>query len=195
MERLLEAIASRSPAPGGGAAVAVAGALAAAVAGMVVEYSVGEEDTSASAEALRHARQVLARARALFVELADADAAAYQALREAKAAVRKGPADADRHRQAVRAALDVPRTIAGTAINVLRVLESIAPLTRRSLRSDQDIAAVLAEAAAIGGARLVETNLGELDDAAAAAALVAELAETRRQARQRRAAVESAAER
>jgi formiminotetrahydrofolate cyclodeaminase len=68
VEALLAAIGERTPAPASGAATALTGALAAALAELSARYA-GNEDDAARAHSLA----------AELVELADADAAAYGA--------------------------------------------------------------------------------------------------------------------
>src|SRR3954466_11568245 len=61
----LTAAAAKQPAPGGGSATALAGALAAAMGEMVVNYSVGKKDLVEHQPALQEALAELTRARGL----------------------------------------------------------------------------------------------------------------------------------
>lgn len=142
----LSAVAAKSPAPGGGAVASASGALAAALAQMVVNYSIGKKDLLEQQEELRHALVKLERARAVFLELADEDAAAYGQL---NALQKLPPGDAKRAAElpaAQQVAVQVPRSVAAAAIDLLRMFEQLAPITNRYLRSDLGIAADLAEA-------------------------------------------------
>lgn len=159
LESLLDALASKSPAPGGGAAAGLLGATAAAAAGMVVSYSVGRKSLAAHQEFLEDAAGRLARARGLFLELADADAAAYSELNT----LMKLPDD-DPHRQegweaAVAGAMAPPRATLAAASDLLRLLEDLCGKTNPHLRSDLAVAAVGAEAAARAAAWNVGINL------------------------------------
>jgi len=142
----LSAVAAKSPAPGGGAVASASGALAAALAQMVVSYSIGKKDLLEQQEELRLAATKLERARALFLRLADEDAAAYSQLN----ALQKLPAgDARRAAElpeAQRLAVQVPQSVAATAIDLLRLFEQLSRISNRYLRSDLGIAADLAEA-------------------------------------------------
>lgn len=142
----LSAVAAKSPAPGGGAVASASGALSAALAQMVVNYSIGKKDLLEQQEELRHALVKLERARTVFLELADEDAAAY---RELNALQKLPPGDAKRAADlpaAQQVAVQVPRSVAAAAIDLLRMFEQLAPITNRYLRSDLGIAADLAEA-------------------------------------------------
>src|SRR5262245_5876212 len=78
----LEALAARTPTPGGGAVASAVGATAAALARMVVAYSLGKKSLAAHQPALEIAARELDVARALLLRLADEDAAAYALLSE-----------------------------------------------------------------------------------------------------------------
>ncbi len=142
----LSAVAAKSPAPGGGAVASASGALASALAQMVVNYSIGKKGLLEQQEDLRLSATKLERARAMFLELADEDAAAYGHL---NALQKLPPNDARRIAELPQAqllAVQVPRSVAATAIDLLRLFEHLAPITNRYLRSDLGIAADLAEA-------------------------------------------------
>lgn len=161
---LLDQVASKTPTPGGGAVASAVGALAAALAGMVVAYSVGRKDLAQHDKDLREAEDALRTARAVLLALADEDAAAYGFLN----GLMKLPADDPRRLRdypgAVAAAIGVPRATIGACANLLRLFEALAPITNTRLRSDLAIAAVLAEAVARASRWNVEINLPFLTD-------------------------------
>src|SRR5437763_2307673 len=82
----LDAAAAKQPAPGGGSVAALAGALAAAMGEMVVNYSVGKKDLAAHQPELREALAELTRGRAVMLELMVEDQAAFEALTAARKA-------------------------------------------------------------------------------------------------------------
>jgi len=142
----LGAVAAKSPAPGGGAVASASGALAAALAQMVVNYSIGKKDLLEQQDELRFAATKLERARELFLQLADEDAAAYGQLNTLQ---KLPPGDARRAAElpeAQRLTLQVPQSVAATAIDLLRLFEQLARISNRYLRSDLGIAADLADA-------------------------------------------------
>lgn len=169
LSSLLEAIAAKTPTPGGGAVACAVGALAAATAGMVVSYSVGKKDLAAHQEMLRSAEAYLRRARVLFLQLAAEDAAAYGLLNE----LQKLP-EADPRRQAeladaVDSSVQVPLASVAAGADLLRLFESLTSTTNRHLRSDLAVAAILAESAARAGACNVRINLPLLPEGRRAA--------------------------
>src|SRR5438132_10431411 len=76
----LDALASKKPTPGGGSVTALAGALAAAMGEMVVNYSIGKKDLAEHQPALTEALAELTRARGLLLLLMAEDQQAYEAL-------------------------------------------------------------------------------------------------------------------
>src|SRR2546429_6443597 len=85
----LSAAASKRPVPGGGSITALAGALAASMGEMVLNYSVGKKNLAAYDAELRSALSEFTRARAMMLELMVEDQAAYEAM----SALRKLPQD------------------------------------------------------------------------------------------------------
>jgi formiminotetrahydrofolate cyclodeaminase len=157
--QLLEAVAAKSPTPGGGAVACAAAALAASLAGMVVAYSVAKKDLAEHQPALLEAQAYLARARAMFLELGDEDAAAYGLLNALQKLPETDPRRAAELPAAALACVQVPLSSVAACADVLRLLETLAPITNKHLRSDLYVAAILADAGARGGACNVRVNL------------------------------------
>lgn len=170
LEALLEAIAAREPAPGGGAVAAIAGSLASALGQMAAAFSLGKKSLANEAGAIEEIAARLQRAQGVLLELADDDAEAFAQL----AALEKLPEGDARRRDglapaAVRAAT-VPLTIIATSGAVLSAAEDLAPRCSRWLLSDLAICAILAEAAARSASHMVDANLGVLEKHAGASA-------------------------
>lgn len=161
VDGFLDSLAAKAPTPGGGAASGMVGATACALAGMVVAYSIGKKSLSEHEPVLRDAQSRLARARRLMLDLADEDAAAYGAVNE----LSRLP-EGDPRRGALAAArcasVQVPLAVLAACADVLRLLESLAPITNRHLRSDLGIAAVLAEGAARASLWNVRVNITDV---------------------------------
>lgn len=161
----LGALGAKEPAPGGGAAAAVAGATAASLGEMVARYSVKPKSRPDDVEPLRVSVERLVKVRNALVHLADDDASAYAALqeaqREAKGAA-AGSDEAQRHAAAARRAAEVPLAILATALAALRELEEVLPRVNRYLVSDLAIAADFAGAAARAASWNVQANVPTL---------------------------------
>jgi formiminotetrahydrofolate cyclodeaminase len=144
LDALLDAVAARTPAPGGGSVSALTVALAAGLVEMAARFSDGLwPDAGAAA-----ARCALMRERA--VALASEDAAAYEAVlaaRDAEAA------------KALEHAAEVPLELAKLAADVAALAADAARHGNPNLRGDAAAGAALAEAAARAAAHLVAINL------------------------------------
>jgi len=189
---LVSALGARTPAPGGGAVAPIVAALGAAVARMVVNFSVGKKKLLIHDEVHR---QALARLLAISdraLALADADARAYAALNEL---MRLEADDARRLAgwgSAVAAAMAVPRDVIGLCLELLEHVEKLPGATSRMLASDLAIGAILADASVRAAAWNVRANLPLVTDAGAAEAIRRDLAAGLEQSAQRCAAIESA---
>jgi formiminotetrahydrofolate cyclodeaminase len=162
-------VAAKSPAPGGGAVAAVAGALAAALAAMTCAFTQGKKKYVAVepevVAAIVQLQEWIDRLRALM----DADAEAFVALTpflKLNAEERAGRADV---RAAVDAAIAVPAEVGGIAVDLLRKTARLVEITNPLLISDLGIAGALAHATATAARFNVLVNLPLLDDPSAAA--------------------------
>jgi methenyltetrahydrofolate cyclohydrolase len=150
---LLDDVAARTPAPGGGAAAALTVALAAALAEMAARFSrerwAGAGRASSEAASLRH------RA----APLAQADADAYAEVLRSR---RLPPDDPDRPAAiaaAVERAVSVPLEIARAAAAVAALAADLVEHGNENLRGDAGAAVTLAAAAGRIAASLVSINL------------------------------------
>jgi formiminotetrahydrofolate cyclodeaminase len=159
IEKFLEAAAAKQPTPGGGSAAALAGALAAAMGEMVLNYSVGKKGLENHAEALKAGLGEFRRAREIMLELMAEDQSAYEAM----AAARKG-ADSATWEQTVMICTTVPQTIAGTAVAILELADGLAEKVNQYLLADLSVCAELAMATTRAALYNVQANLKEIGD-------------------------------
>ncbi|MFN8379638.1 MAG: cyclodeaminase/cyclohydrolase family protein [Anaerolineae bacterium] len=155
----LDALASKSPTPGGGAASAYAGAMAAALTVMVARTTLGKK-AYAGVEA--RMRAIIDEAEAHRAALTDAvmlDGAAYEALLAAR---RTG--DTQVVERAVHHAAEVPLQTAETALRVLALAIETAETGNRNATSDACAAANLAHSAASASLLNVKVNSSEMED-------------------------------
>jgi methenyltetrahydrofolate cyclohydrolase len=157
---LLDQIAAREPAPGGGSAAALAGATAAALAEMAAAFapvSGGSQDDRAAA--LR-ARAASLRARQL--ELADEDLRSYGPVLEAAGLDRSDPSRESRLAAALSASAGAPLAVAAGTAEIAELAAELAESGSPHLVGDATAAVVLAEAATRAAVRLVELNLARV---------------------------------
>jgi methenyltetrahydrofolate cyclohydrolase len=161
---LLAQIGAKTPAPGGGAVASAAGSLAAALARMVVAYSLGKKTLTEHQPTLHAADDQLARTIDLLTGLADEDAAAFRLVSE----LSKLPETDERRRReyagAIEASVQIPRAATAACVELLRLIADLTSKTNRHLRSDLAIAAVLADASARSCWMNVAINLPNLND-------------------------------
>ena len=170
VEQFSDALAARTPVPGGGAVAAVTLAHAAALAGMVIEFTLGKPAFAAHEDALRAAAARLAAIRAEALALADRDAAAYGALNALWKLPKDAPERAARWHAAVAEAIDAPQAILDLSAVVAATCGTLAGRTNANLASDLAIAADLARLAARAAAHNVRVNLPSVGDSADRAA-------------------------
>jgi len=161
---MLDAVASKSPAPGGGFVASAVGALAAALGQMALAYSLGKKSLAEHEAHNADINRRLTQIRSLLLQLAKEDAAAYEIVNE----LQRLPEDDARRMQdlpgAAKAATQIPLAAAAACTDLLRLCETLVGTTNPWLRSDLAIASVLAEAGARACRWNVTINLPLLDD-------------------------------
>ncbi len=179
LQDYLDELASEQPTPGGGAAAAMSGALAAALASMVARLTIGRADYAAVQAEIAGLLQQTEQLRAIFQQLVQEDSDAYTTLAKTFKLPRGTAEEKTARAQAVQAALAqaalVPLDVAERAATLLRLCERIAEIGNVNVLSDIATAAALATGAATGAAWMVRTNLHSLKDPATVEALSARL--------------------
>ncbi|HEX2324028.1 MAG TPA: cyclodeaminase/cyclohydrolase family protein [Chloroflexota bacterium] len=175
----LDALASDAPAPGGGSAAALVGAMGAALVGMVAHFTVGRPRYRAVEGEVRGALEAAEGARAHLMALMTEDEQAYSAYGAAAKLPRETEEQQAARREALqralRSAAAPPLAMAGACRQVLDLARVVAESGNPRLASDAGVAALLAEAALRASAINVRVNLGALHDAAFVAQTEAEL--------------------
>lgn len=154
LREFLDALAAEGPIPAGGAAAAIAVAMAASLTAMAARTS---PDWPAAGATIAQAAALRARVEPLALR----DAEAYA---EVLAALRLPEDLGDDERQAVLAgalarAAELPLSIAEAAADAAELASHAAEHCSDRVRGDALAAALLAEGAAAAAARLVEINL------------------------------------
>jgi formiminotetrahydrofolate cyclodeaminase len=185
--------ASNAPTPGGGSVSAAVGALAASMASMAGNFTVGKEKFREVETAVRGCLDRLAGHMETLLTLMEKDSEEYAKVTAAYKLPR-GTDDEKAARKAavqdaLRAATAVPRDGVRASLAVAREAAVLIDIANPMLASDVGVAAVLA-AAALEGCRLnVEINLAYLDDAALRQELQQELDAARQEAERIKGAV------
>ncbi|MDI3316790.1 MAG: glutamate formimidoyltransferase [Bacillota bacterium] len=168
VEDFLADLASDSPAPGGGAAAALAGALGASLVGMVAALTQGRKKYAEVERRMAAIEQQAAMARESFLQLADRDATAFDAV----IAARRLPRESEEERaardsavqQALLQACQVPLEVARKAVEVMALAREVTDIGNRNAVSDGASAGTLLWSACQGALLNVEINLTGLRD-------------------------------
>lgn len=167
-EEFIDALASSAPTPGGGGASAYCGALAAALASMVGNLTVGKKTYKDVEGQVLQVLGDLESIRADLVRLIDEDAQAFLPV----AAVYRMPKDTPEQLEARRVAMDaaidgacaVPLRIMEVCEGLLEACDFMARNGSKMVRSDAGCAAVLAKAAVQSASLSVYVNVACMED-------------------------------
>ncbi len=146
LAQFLEALSSKAPAPGGGAAAALAGSLGASLVAMVCNLTIGKKGYEQVEERMRAALAEAARLRDELAALIDADIAAFNAVMAAYKLPKEEPEREDRIEEALREASAVPLQTAERCLAVLELAVEVAAQGNKNAVSDAGAAAWLASA-------------------------------------------------
>jgi len=166
----LEAVASPTATPGGGSVSAFAGALAASLGQMVAGLSRKKKSQAGFVDQLSTALEEMRRIADELAEAIDRDATSYEAVMAAFK-LSQGDAQETRRREeaiqkATKGAAEVPLRVAEGAVELFERLGQLDAIAAASMRSDLQVARLMAEAGARGALANVEINLDGLTDAA-----------------------------
>lgn len=167
-EDFLDALASADPTPGGGGAAAYGGALAAALASMVANLTLGKEAYASVADEMAVQLEELERLRAELVELVDADARAFEPIGQAYRMPKATAAEQQARHEAIQVALAdacrVPIDCMRACMRVIDVAGYLAEHGNRTALTDAAAAAVMAKAALQAASLNVYVNAAMMDD-------------------------------
>lgn len=163
IREFLDELASPSPAPGGGSAAALAGAIGASLVEMVCRLTIGRKnylDVSAEFESILPQAETKRRE---LIALMEADASAYSRVITAYKLPKDTPEEQTKREGDIQAALkeaaDVPFQITRSCAEVLALAQPLAAKGNKNAASDAGAAALLAEAGMRAAALNVEINL------------------------------------
>lgn len=172
LPEFLESLGSNAPAPGGGAASASVGALAAALAEMVANFTVGRPRFQAVEQTMRAAVEQARQIRTELLDLIDEDERAYQAVSTAyrlpKATDEERAARDAAIQRALHGAMQPPLRIMELSCVALDLAAEMAAAGNPTVASDAGCAALLGEAAVRAAALNVLANVVLLHDQEAA---------------------------
>ena len=166
--KFLEKIAAGTAVPGGGSAAALNAALAASLAEMVANLTLGKKGYEAAEKDMR---EISAKARKFREKLAkdiDHDAAAYNGVLKAFKMAKNTEKDKNRRTRAIQAGFKnaalVPLGVARDAIEIMVLTSKVVRKGNKNAAIDGAVGALAARAAVMGALYNVKTNLNFIDD-------------------------------
>jgi glutamate formiminotransferase / formiminotetrahydrofolate cyclodeaminase len=176
----LEAVAAPTATPGGGSVSAFAGALAACLGQMVAGLSRKKKSQAAYVDQLTAAVDELRHITEELTQAIERDAASYDAVMATRK-LQQGDAQETRQREeaiqaATKGAAEVPLGVAERTVALFELLGQLEAIAAASMRSDLQVARLMAGAGARGALANVEINLGGITDAVYVSSMRAKMA-------------------
>lgn len=169
VESFLEALASKSPTPGGGSAVAVLGAMGAALVSMVANLTIGKKNYEAVEGEMTVALEAADQVRRQILALVAADISAFDQVMAAYGLPKETETDRLARSEAIqlglKAATEVPLACAKLCREVILLSRSVAEKGNRNVISDAGVAVLSAHAGFRSAVLNVHVNTGTIRDA------------------------------
>ena len=165
----VERLAEKRAVPGGGGAAALAGALAASLASMVGNYTLGKRAYAAHEERVRDLVDEARGLSANLLALVQADADAFLPLSRAYGISRDDPRRQELLEEATKGAIAAPLDMMRSVCRTIEVLEEMGEKGSVMLVSDVGVGALMARSALEAAAMNVFVNTKSLKDRAYAA--------------------------
>lgn len=186
VEGFVDVTASDAPAPGGGSVSALAGALAAALAEMVANLTVGKAKYAEVEEEMKELAAAGAALRKELVEDIQKDSTAFDlymaGIKMPKETEEEKAARREAMQNGLKAAAQVPLSVAEAALKIFPIAEAVVSRGNTNAVTDGLVAAMMARTAVIGAGLNVKINLGSIKDEAFTAELAAKVKSLEEQA-------------
>ena len=168
IEEVAALAASDAPAPGGGSVSAVAGALAAALAEMVANLTVGKAKYADAEEEMKEIAAKGAEIRKTLVDDIERDSESFtlymKALGMPKDTEEQKAVRREAMQNGLKEAARVPLSVARTAAEIFPLAEAVIARGNTNAVTDGLVAAMMARTAVIGALFNVKINLGSIKD-------------------------------
>ncbi|MEN2984593.1 MAG: cyclodeaminase/cyclohydrolase family protein [Dictyoglomaceae bacterium] len=168
VEQFIMLLASKEPAPGGGSASALLGAIGSALSSMVINLTIGKEKFKDQEEFLLEILKESENLQKEFLNLIEEDTTAFNKVSRAY----KMPKDTEEQKEARREALEkalkdatlVPLSIMEKGLSFLKLLEKCVGKTNPNVVSDIGVSALCMKSAIQGGWLNIIINLKYIKD-------------------------------
>jgi formiminotetrahydrofolate cyclodeaminase len=168
VEHFLDILASKEPAPGGGAASALVGAVGAALLSMVANLTVGKEKYKESEAMIEELLKKVSMFQKELTDLIEEDTNAFNKVSEVLKMPKNTEAEKakrkEKMQEALKYATQVPVGIMEKTVEVLRLHERALGRTNQSALSDTGVSALCLKTALEGAWLNVKVNLTGITD-------------------------------
>lgn len=170
VEVFLEALASKSPTPGGGSAVAVLGAMGAALVSMVANLTIGKKGYETVEPDMRKTLEAADAFRIQILDLVAADMAAFDQVMAAYGLPKETEEEKVTRSRAIqnglKAATEAPLACAALCREVILLCGDVAEKGNRNVISDAGVGVLAAHAGFRSAVLNVHVNTGAIKDEA-----------------------------
>lgn len=164
-----DALASNDPVPGGGSVSALAGALAASLAEMVANLTIGKKKYAGAEAIMKEVSGEMLAARKEMLDLIDRDADAFDGVMAAfklpKETEEEKAARSAAIQAATKEATEVPLGVAEAAFKLVPAIDRVIEQGNQNAITDGAVAMMMARTAVLGALYNVAINLDGLKDA------------------------------
>lgn len=168
VQKFLDDLAGKASTPGGGSAAAIMGAMGAALAGMVANFTVGKKHYEAVQEDMEKLLANTETLRSRLTEMINADVEVFNKVMAAYGMPKDSEGEKSERAAAIQSALkeatDVPLECAKLCAEVIRLTEPMAEKGNTNVISDAGVAVLAAYAALRSAALNVYINIGNIKD-------------------------------
>lgn len=168
VKEFLEKTASNSPVPGGGSVAALSAGVAAALAEMVANLTVGKKGYEDAQEEMKEIVIKGANYRNEFVKDIDKDSDAFNEVMAAFKLPKETDEEKEARKNAIQAGSEnatlVPLLVAKNAFEMMEIIEKVVEKGNKNAVTDGAVAAMMARTAVLSALYNVKINLGSIKD-------------------------------
>ncbi len=168
IKEFLDELASDSPAPGGGSAAALSGAVGAGLLSMVSNLTIGKKKYLDVDEEIKKIRDETKKIRGVLRELIDRDTKSFNKVMDAFGMPKESDREKWERREAIQKAFKgaalVPMETAENSLEILRISKRVAEIGNQNSITDVGVAALMADSGFKGAVFNVRINLGSIKD-------------------------------
>jgi formiminotetrahydrofolate cyclodeaminase len=165
IDAFIEAAAARQPTPGGGSVTALAGALAAAMGEMVLNYSLGKKGLETHRATQEQMLQRFSADRHTMLKRMAEDQESFESLSRARKLPADDPGREAEIARATRLCIDTPQLVLKSAVDIVTYANGCIDIANPQLLSDLAVCVELAMATARCAVYNVRVNLAYIHDA------------------------------